>query len=57
MSNNYFRVDCFNINIYGYAPRRLNVNTCTVAAILFSGHPYIGRHYRTSLICDNFWAV
>ena len=26
--------------------RRLNANTCIVAAILFSGHPYIGRHYR-----------
>ena len=26
--------------------QRLNVNTCIVAAILFSGHPYIGRHYR-----------
>ena len=30
--------------------RRLNANTCIVAAILFSGHPYIGRHYRASLI-------
>ena len=30
--------------------RRLNTNTCIVAAILFSGHPYIGRHYRASLI-------
>ena len=29
---------------------RLNANTCIVAAILFSGHPYIGRHYRASLI-------
>ena len=26
--------------------RRLNANTCIVAAILFSGHPYIGSHYR-----------
>ena len=26
--------------------QRLNANTCIVAAILFSGHPYIGRHYR-----------
>ena len=25
-------------------------NTCIVTAILFSGHPYIGRHYRASLI-------
>ena len=25
-------------------------NTCIVADILFSGHPYIGRHYRASLI-------
>ena len=24
--------------------------TCIVAAILFSGHPYIGRHYCASLI-------
>ena len=24
--------------------------TGIVAAILFSGHPYIGRHYRASLI-------
>ena len=30
--------------------RRLNANTCIVAAILFSGHPYIGSHYRASLI-------
>ena len=30
--------------------RRLNANTCIVAAILFSGHPYIGRHYRAALI-------
>ena len=30
--------------------RRLNANTCIVAAILFSGHPYIGRHYRATLI-------
>ena len=30
--------------------RRLNANTCIVAAILFSGHPYIGRHYRAILI-------
>ena len=30
--------------------RRLIANTCIVAAILFSGHPYIGRHYRASLI-------
>ena len=29
---------------------RLNANTCIVAAILFSGHPYIGRHCRASLI-------
>ena len=29
---------------------RLNANTSIVAAILFSGHPYIGRHYRASLI-------
>ena len=26
--------------------RLLNANTCIEAAILFSGHPYIGRHYR-----------
>ena len=31
--------------------QHLNANTCIVAAILFSGHPYIGRHYRASLIC------
>ena len=30
--------------------RRLNANTCIVAAILFSGHPYIERHYHASLI-------
>ena len=30
--------------------RRLNANTCIVAAILFSGHPYIGRHYCATLI-------
>ena len=30
--------------------RRLNANTCIVAAILFSGHPYIGRHCRATLI-------
>ena len=29
---------------------RLNANTCIAAAILFSGHPYIGRHYRATLI-------
>ena len=29
---------------------RLDANTSIVAAILFSGHPYIGRHYRASLI-------
>ena len=29
---------------------RLNANTSMVAAILFSGHPYIGRHYRATLI-------
>ena len=29
--------------------RRLNANTCIVAAILFSGHPYIGRHCRATL--------
>ena len=29
---------------------RLNANTCIVAAILFSGHPYIGRHCRATLI-------
>ena len=29
---------------------RLNANTSMVAAILFSSHPYIGRHYRASLI-------
>ena len=31
--------------------RRKNANTCIEAAILFSGHPYIGRHYRATLIC------
>ena len=30
--------------------RRKNANTCIEAAILFSGHPYIGRHYRATLI-------
>ena len=30
--------------------QRLNTNTYIVAAILFSGHPYIGRHYRATLI-------
>ena len=28
--------------------RRLIANICIVAAILFSGHPYIGRQYRAS---------
>ena len=31
---------------------RLNANTSIVAAILFSGHPYIGRHYRATLIVN-----
>ena len=35
--------------------QRLNANTCIVAAILFSGHPYIGRHYRAPLIVYNVW--
>ena len=30
--------------------RRKDANTCIEAAILFSGHPYIGRHYRATLI-------
>ena len=30
--------------------RCLNTNTSIVAAILFSGHPYIGTHYRATLI-------
>ena len=30
--------------------RRLNANTCSLAAILFSGHPFIGRQYHASLI-------
>ena len=32
--------------------QRLNANTYIVATILFSGHPYIGRHYRATLILN-----
>ena len=39
--------DCEAIRIHHQVKyQRLNANTCIVAAILFSGHPYIGRHYR-----------
>ena len=28
-----------------------------ITAILFSGHPYIGRHYRASLIASKLYAL
>ena len=36
---------------------RLNANTCIVAAILFSGHHYIGRHGRNYLLAEGLWIV
>ena len=46
------------IDIYGRIHhqvkyRCLNANTCIVAAILFSGHPYIGRHGTPLLFADD----
>ena len=36
---------------------RLNANTCIVAAILFSAHPYIGDHYRDRLIAIHLHSI